>query len=112
MQTLGRMPMQSSVRRDLCQEELTASLCTHSFLTFYLRKEMMYHPPSSFALIDSSGPKRLWSNIHLGDVVAYLWLSIALLDFCRGTWLVNVDRTDKAEVMGMIDRILGMCGIL
>jgi hypothetical protein len=100
MQTLGRMPMQSSVRRDLCQEELTAYLCTRSFLSFYLRKEMMYHPPSLFSLIDSPGPERLWSNIHLGDVVAYLWLSVALLDFCKGTRLANVDRADKVEVMG------------
>jgi hypothetical protein len=112
MQTLGRMPMQSSVRRDLCQEELTACLYTRSSLPFYLRKEMMYHPPSSFALTDSSGPERLWSNIHLGDVVAYLWLSAALLDFCKGTRLANVDGADKAEVMGMTDRILGMRGLL
>jgi hypothetical protein len=112
MQMLGRMPMQSSVRRDLCQEELISYLCTCSSLPFYLRKEMMYHPPSSFALTDSSGLERLWSNIHLGDVLAYLWLSAALLDFCRGTRLVNVDGTDKAEVMGMTDRILGMRGLL
>ena len=45
-------------------------------------------------------------------MVAYLWLSTALLDFCRGTRLVNVDRIDKAEVMGMTERILGMHGIL
>jgi hypothetical protein len=91
MKTLGRMPMQLSVKRDLCQEELTACLCTRSFLTFYLRKETMYHPPSSFALSDSLGPEKIWSNIHLGDVVAYLWLSAALLDFCRGTRLANVE---------------------
>ena len=108
METLGRMPMQSSVRRDLCQEELTACLCTRSFLSFYLRKEMMYHPPSLFALTDSSGSERLWSNIHFGDVLAYLWLSAALLDFCRGTRLANVDRADKDEVMGTTDKILGM----
>jgi hypothetical protein len=112
MQTLGRMPMQSSVRHDFCQEELTACLCTCSFLTFYLRKEVMYHPPSSFALTDSSGPERLWSDILLGDVVAYLWLSAALIDFCRGTRLAIVDRADKAEAMGMTYRILGMCGLL
>jgi hypothetical protein len=105
MQTLGRMPMQSSVRLDLCQDELTACLRARSFLTFYLRKEMMYQPPSSFALTDSSGSERLWSNIPLGDVVAYLWLSVALLDFCWGTWLANVDGADKAEVMDMTDRI-------
>ena len=100
MQTFGRMPMQSSVRRDLCQDELTAYICACSILIFYLRKDMMYHPPSSFALTDSPGPERLWSNIHLGDVVAYLWLSAALLDFCRGTQLANVDGADKAEVIG------------
>jgi hypothetical protein len=44
----------------------------------------MYHPPSSFALTDSLGPERLWSNIHSRDVVAYLRLSAALLDFCKG----------------------------
>ena len=104
--------MQSSVRHDLCQDELTTCLYARSFLTFYLRKEMMYQPPSSFALTDSSKPERLWSNIHLGDVLVYLWLSATLLDFYRGTQLANVDRADKAEVMGMADRILGMCGLL
>jgi hypothetical protein len=48
----------------------------------------------------------------LGDVVAYLWLSTALLDFCRGTRLAIVDGADKAEAMGMTDRILGMRGLL
>jgi hypothetical protein len=72
----------------------------------------MYHPQSSFALTESSGPERLWSDILLGDVVAYLWLSAALLDFCRGTRLAIVDGADKAEAMGMTDRILGMRGLL
>jgi hypothetical protein len=72
---------------------------------------MMYHLPSSFALTDSLGPERLWSNILLGDVVAYLWLSAALLDFCRGTRLAIEDGADRAEAMGMTDRIPGMHGL-
>jgi hypothetical protein len=72
----------------------------------------MYHPPSSFALTDSLGPERIWSNILLGDVVAYIWPSVASLDFCRGTRSTIVDGVDKAEAMGMIDMILSMRGLL
>jgi hypothetical protein len=72
----------------------------------------MSHPPSSFSLTDSSGSERPWSNMHLGDVAAYLWLSAASLDFCRGTQLADVDRADEAEVMGTTGRLLGMHGCL
>jgi hypothetical protein len=52
MHTLGRFPMQSSIRRDLCQKGLTVTSALCPFLDFYLCKETMYHPPSTFSLTD------------------------------------------------------------
>jgi hypothetical protein len=85
MQTLGRLPMQSSDGRDLCQKGLTVTSALGPSLTFYLWKETMSHPPSSFALTDSSGSERPWSTLHLGVMADCLWLSVASLDCYKRT---------------------------
>jgi hypothetical protein len=53
------------------------------------------------------GPSQNW---HLEDVAASSWPSVASLDLYRGTRLVDVDGSNKDEVMGVINRLLGMHG--
>jgi hypothetical protein len=86
MQTLVRLPMQSSVRRDLCQSGLTVFLCVCPFLAFYLRKETMSHPPSMFTLTASSGSEWAESTPATGRRGSLSFIVYALLDVSRDDW--------------------------
>jgi hypothetical protein len=83
MQTLVRLPMQSSVRRDLCQTGLTSSSMICPFLAFYLWKETMSHPPSLFSLTASSGSEWAESTPALGRRGGLSFIVCALLDAYR-----------------------------
>jgi hypothetical protein len=91
MQTFVRLPMQSSVRHDLCQTGLKSSSMIYPSPAFYLWKETMSHPPSLFSLNTSSGSESPKSTLHLNNMEVFPWLSATLLNYYKGTQMTDMD---------------------
>jgi hypothetical protein len=73
MQMLGRLPMQSSVRRDPCQDRLTICLYALSFPDLLFMEGDDVQPPSTTLITAFSGSGEAWSTLHLQDVAVSLW---------------------------------------
>jgi hypothetical protein len=91
MQTLVRLPMQSSVGRDLCQTGLTVFLCDLSLSGLLFKEGDDVSPTFLIYINSSSGLERPKSTLHLNNVVASPWLSVVSLKCYRGpkrrTWM-------------------------
>jgi hypothetical protein len=63
----------------------------------------MSHPPPLFTLTAALGSKWAESMPALDDMVVFPWLSAALLNYYKGTQMVDVDE-DLAGVMASSTR--------
>jgi hypothetical protein len=100
MQTLGRLPMQSSVGHDLLSERTDSLPLCLSFPSFLFMVGDDVQPPSTTSITASSGSERPKSNLHLGDVAASAFYHLELSWIpARRVWPVNLDETLTGRTM-------------
>jgi hypothetical protein len=103
MQTLGRLPMQSFVRCNLCQDGLSVHLYAWSFLGLLFMEEDDVQPPSTTTITASLGLGMASVNSVLGRRGGFS-LDAASLDCCEGTPMEDVD---EGETRGVEVEALG-----
>jgi len=99
MQTLVRLPMQSSVEHDLCQFRMTTCLCALSLSNLLFMEGDDVQPPSTTLITAFSGLGKVQSTLLLGQRGGLSLATATSLDCYEGVRPTNMDEDMMGRAM-------------